>query len=63
MTRLNDEELARFVDLATGMIGLRIPEELRAGVLENARIIAGHASLVMGCDIPPETEIAPEYRP
>lgn len=63
MTDLDPAELAQFVKLSTAAIGLPIPIELEAAVMENAAILAGHAARVMACDIPPETEIATEFHP
>lgn len=63
MTRLTDEERARYVAQAARAIGLPISEASLPAVLANARILEDHAARVMDCPLPPETPIAESFRP
>jgi hypothetical protein len=60
---LDDAETARFVALAAAAIDLPIPAESLPAVLQNFRVLASHAALVIDCPLPPEVQSAAVFRP
>lgn len=60
---LSMHDVACYADAAAVMIGLPIPPEFRAGVLEHLAGVLGLAQLVMAFPVPDEITAAPVFRP
>jgi hypothetical protein len=60
---LDDEALWANAKATARMVGLTIPEDCRAGVLANLKILQEHAALVMAFPLDADTQVAPVFRP
>lgn len=59
---LSDERLGAYADQTAALIGLRIPDDCRPGVVSNLRTLCDHAALVMSFPLGPQDEATPEFR-
>ncbi len=56
MTRFADADLEQFVRLVTSTAGLDIPSTSMPMVIDNVRILMGHAALVMSSSVADEID-------
>ncbi len=52
-----------YVNQAAAIVGLPIPDDYHAGVVENFERIAAIAQLVLDFPLPDDTEVAPVFDP
>jgi hypothetical protein len=60
---VNEAEIADYVDAASAMHGLALGAQERERVLAQFGRIAAIAAPLLACELPPEVELAPVYRP
>jgi hypothetical protein len=60
---VKQDDLVAYVDQAARIIGLEIPAEYHAGVVQNFERIAAIAQPVMEFPLPEDIEIAPIFEP
>jgi hypothetical protein len=60
---VNETEIADYVDAANALHGFALGAEERARVLAQFGRIAAIAAPLLACELPPEAELAPVFRP
>jgi hypothetical protein len=60
---VNEAEISDYVDAASALHGLAMGAEERGRVLGQFARIAAIAAPLLACELPPEVELAPVFRP
>ena len=60
---MNETEIADYVDAASALHGIALDADERERVLAQFGRIAAIAAPLLACELPPEVELAPVFRP
>lgn len=60
---MSPTQVEQTVDAIAAAVGMPIPAECRAGVLQNWALMHGLAQSVVGFELPPDVEPASIFRP
>lgn len=61
--QFSERDYAAYVEQTAQLLGMEIPEEYQEGVVENMTQLSAIAQQVMEFPLPPNTEIAPVFKP